>query len=234
MLIAQTHLHAIFSSRSRPADVEGNYDRRALSATENCVTVCLAHPAVPAQRELFVTNHRPISHERGDFISGRIEDRHSHLVGLRELEGDLLFFDVPLGSRREDRREIEALHRRGRVLEPLGDHECGKAREHQQREHDLREALRRRSERRRRLPCGAQSLPPSAKRSTVSERNPSRSVSSESTSPGTMLPRFDSVPNLFSSHTCCSRWGASKISLSASIACAISSIKPVLTSPSAR
>ena len=42
--------------------------------------------------------------------------------------------------------------------------------------------------------CCAQAPPSSAKRSTVSDRSPSRSVSSEITSSGAMLPRLHSEP----------------------------------------
>ena len=52
--------------------------------------------------------------------------------------------------------------------------------------------------------CGEESppAPPRAKRSSVSERSPRRSVSSESTSYGAMFPRLHSVPKRLSSHTC--------------------------------
>jgi hypothetical protein len=40
--------------------------------------------------------------------------------------------------RREERHQLEFLHRRWRVLEPLRDQKGRQAREHQQREHDPR------------------------------------------------------------------------------------------------
>ena len=90
--------------------------------------------------------------------------------------------------------KLEVLHRRRRVLEPLGDEEGREA-------GDAR-AARTRPARAlstpgaavggRTLGRRAQSAPPGAKRSTVSERSPRRSVSSESTSSGAMLPRLHS------------------------------------------
>src|ERR1019366_6396632 len=99
-----------------------------------------------------------------------------------------------------------------------GDEEGRKAGHDQQHEHRPREpisagltppALLPPAPRRDR-PAG-QSPPPTANRSTLSERRARRRVSSDSTSAGAMLPRLHSVPNCLSSHTCCSRRGASKI-----------------------
>src|SRR3954469_1215400 len=68
----------------------------------------------------------------------------------------------------------------------------------------------------------------------VSERSPRRSVSSESTSSGAMLPRLTSGPKRSMNHTCWSLRGASKSSSDGSMAWAISSPSPWRTSPSWR
>src|SRR4051812_44981551 len=68
----------------------------------------------------------------------------------------------------------------------------------------------------------------------VSERRPRRSVSSERTSSGAMLPRFTSAPKRSMNHTCWSLRGASKIIREGSTAWAISSMRPIRTSPSWR
>src|SRR5947209_5050459 len=68
----------------------------------------------------------------------------------------------------------------------------------------------------------------------VSERSPSRIVSSDSTSSGRMLPRFTSGPKRRTNHTCWSLRGASNRIFSGATACAISSISPIRTSPSWR
>src|SRR3954454_19666578 len=69
---------------------------------------------------------------------------------------------------------------------------------------------------------------------SVSARSPTRSVSSDTTSAGSMLPTLTSLPNFSMKKICCARCGASKMSRSTSISCAISSTRPVRTSPSGR
>ena len=131
----------------------------------------------------------------------------SACASLKEISS--VWCDAPV--RRERRRQLVSVHGRRRVLQPLRDHERGEAGDHEQREDDPRDRVAPRRTRartvRRAINAGGrfgQSSPPRAKRSTVSERNPSRSVSSESTSSGAMLPRLHSVPKRFSSQTCCS------------------------------
>ena len=73
-------------------------------------------------------------------------------------------------------------------------------------------------------PAGGDRAPPSARcsrsatprgsRSSVSKRRPRRSVSSAITSSGAMLPRLTFGPIWRSSHACCARRGASKITVS--------------------
>ena len=69
---------------------------------------------------------------------------------------------------------------------------------------------------------------------SVSARRPTRSVSSEIRSCGSMLPRLTPVPKCSMNQICWWRWGASKISQSKSISWTISSMRPVRTSPSGR
>ncbi len=117
----------------------------------------------------------------------------------------------------DGRGELDRLHGGRRVLEPLGQPERGEGGEHEQRKHHSRqrvlpgarrplatartEAATRcspvpgRSAARRCRAGAAQALPSRAKRSTVSERSPSRNVSSDSTSSGAMLPRLHSSPS---------------------------------------
>src|SRR5205807_9751866 len=114
--------------------------------------------------------------------------------------GDRLPFDVSLAGGREARRQFQALDDRRGVLQSLRHEERGEAGNDQEREDRSRQRI-----------GSGQSSPPRANRSTVSERRPKRSVSSERTSSAAMFPRLQSVPKRRSSHTCCSRSGASKI-----------------------
>ena len=205
----------------------------------------VASAPVPAQRELFVARHRVVAQQRRD--DARLTSRRSSpstssaCASLNEMRS---CFDVPAGVGEKCGVSLNELHRRRRVLEALRQEERDEAR-------DARAARTRRAPADR---CPSRLHPSSAAVALVNRPRPiSRSPRrpARSARPCPSAGRGAASPARARRRERCCRGctpcrsasaatpaarcsGASKISRSGSTAWAISSIRPVRTSPSAR